>query len=157
MDRFGLPANRQECRDQDTSCDFDPTFGRCRFRVVTCLNNQDSMLPACTPRGVSRVRVYRPRPQGVRLAALQAALIANRSRFEQSLQELLDPLNPGAGHSKSLPLTAAEQDHCSAAFDVDVPLLGSRRRIVNLVARTWDDDSPRKKVALSVLQLICRR
>jgi cysteine-rich repeat protein len=157
LDRYGLPSNRQECRDQDAACDFDPQPGRCRFKVVTCLNTTDANLPACAAQGVSRIRVYRPSPRVTRLTAFQTVLAADRVAFDTALQHLLDPNDPGPGYANQIPIIPAEQNQCSQATDIDVPLLGRRLRSMSLLVRTRDAATPRSRVALSRLRLTCRQ
>jgi sugar lactone lactonase YvrE len=42
------------CRDNDASCDFDPTSGTCTFRIAVCLNEIDSRF-ACTSPGIVKL------------------------------------------------------------------------------------------------------
>jgi len=140
LDRFGYPSSDQVCQDQDPACDLDPTVGRCRIAVATCVNNQDPGMPACTPNGVGLVTLTSLRARvGVERTQLAAA---NTARLRSGLEHLLDPANPQDWYSRSLPVFPAERNFCSSTALIDV-LAGSnvaemRRNAYAFKARSVD-------------------
>jgi cysteine-rich repeat protein len=155
LDRHGLPNRRQECLDQDPSCDFDRTPGRCRFVVATCLNNEDPNLNACTHSGVSSLSLKpAPRPSD---PALRAVLEANVAAANDALTHLLDPSDGAGGYAHAPPLVAGERNFCSAPFSVDVPLGSRPRYVVKLRTKSADGSLPLPRRQVSVLRLTCLR
>lgn len=155
VDRFGLPSSDQICEDNDPSCDLDPTFGFCRFAVSVCVNNQDPSLPACGQNGVGAVTLARPkaRPGGLVLELRSA----NTAKIEQGLQSMLDPANPDAWYTRSLPVFAGEPNLCSGTLMIDVPggrrLSTMRKNAFLMRARSVDLDG---KSSRSVVRFMCR-
>ena len=114
---------RQLCADGDPSCDFQPsTSGVCEFQVQVCLNNLDTHLPACIPGGLDSVTIQSPNPARTRNLALRAALAQDLAALQNALAHLLDPANPEAGYVNAPPLSAAQQNFCSAPFSIAVPV-----------------------------------
>lgn len=153
-DRFGLPNWLQTCVDQDPSCDADPTPGRCRFAVTACLNNQDPNLPVCTPKGVGSVEIYPPKRT---LPADQLALAAaGVARLQTGLEQLLDPANPDAWYTNTLPVAADQHNVCTGTFLVDVlagtDLKSAKKRAFTLKVRSLDLTGAKKQ---SLLRLMC--
>lgn len=103
LDRKGLPDFRQECRDNDPTCDFDPTVGVCRFHVWACVAGEDSRL-ACPAAPVETATLLKP--------------------SERQPGPLRDALLTGLG---TLPLPAGPGEVCSRRMDVAIPV--SRRRV----------------------------
>ena len=95
----GTPSNKQECVDNDPTCDFDPTPGSCRFHLFLRLGGADDRL-ACAADSVASIEIRRPslRDQGP------------ASALRQALQQRIGAL--------SLPLPLGEQ--CTQRVDVDV-------------------------------------
>lgn len=154
LDRFGRPQIRQVCHDQDPTCDFDPTPGRCRFAVSVCLNNNDPVLVQCVPNGVSSVDFGRPRGRpGSALLTLEAA---NHAKLNGAVQALLNPADPDAWYTYGLPVQVGDQNLCSKTvlLDVDAGLGGrdSLSKSFRLRARTRDGSGLPTR---SLLHLIC--
>jgi cysteine-rich repeat protein len=155
-DRYDLASWIQVCVDQDPACDFDPTPGRCRFAVAACLNNDDPNLPACAPSGVGSVNITPPRrtlpPDQLELASEGVA------KLTAGLEQLLDPANPQAWYSNTLPVSADQRNLCTSTFLVDV-LAGSdykaaKRKAFSLKVRSNDLNGIKK---LSKLRLLCQQ
>ena len=162
-DRFGLPNMNQTCEDQDPTCDFDPTPGRCGFEVVACLNNNDPNLPACTANGISNVEVMRPRARLLGLPAVAQIVAATQAKIEAALHALLDPMNPGAGYSNGPPLTASQASFCSAPMGLNIEVFSGSARpnerattALTLRTRSRDNNSSRHRTQLSQLHLTCK-
>jgi cysteine-rich repeat protein len=98
--RDGIPSSKQECADNDPTCDFDPNPGTCRFHAWLCFGGADDRL-ACAADGVSEIELRKPSVKDT------GALAALRQAVVQRLGTL------------SLPLPAGER--CTARVDVDVP------------------------------------
>jgi cysteine-rich repeat protein len=162
-DRHHLPTRQQTCHDADPTCDIsgfdaarapipDSTSRLCRFQVVTCLNNQDPDLPSCTPDGITAVNVVSPDPNKTANAALRSVLSADRSALEYALAHLLDPIATETGYSHASPLTAMQQNYCSAPFEIDV--VAGNRSVMLTTTSTGATASDQPQT--SSLQLICR-
>lgn len=150
--RSGMPNERQGCRDQDPTCDFDPTPGRCEYRVVVCLNNEDVNLPECRPAGISATRVVRPRPStNVRRAQQQANFLA----LANAIDHLHDPGDPHHAYEEAPALPPRERNYCSAPFPVAIDLARRSKRSEGLTVEVWDWDSePRRKLRTGI-KLTC--
>ncbi len=151
--RSGLPDARQVCRDQDPRCDFNPQPGRCAFRVVACLNNEDVRLPDCRPAGVSGLRVLRPRPSTNPRRALRNE---NFEALAHAVDHLHDPGDPQSGHSIAPALPPRERNHCSAPFVVRVDRGRRRSAAERLAVEVWDWESQPRQRLRAQLDLRCR-
>jgi cysteine-rich repeat protein len=132
-DSRGLPNRTQTCHDGDPTCDVsgfdsqgapipDQTPGWCRFQLVMCVNNQDAKLPKCVPNGISQILLVQPV-----LRARKTEQQTARAALQDAASTLLDPSNPGAGYVNAAPLSATQQNLCSAPFEIDI-LLGRLKR-----------------------------
>jgi len=150
--RAGMPNETQVCRDQDPTCDFDPTPGLCRFQVVVCLNNEDVNLPQCEPRGISAIRVSRPKPS---VSSRLARRNANFAALAHAIGHLHDPGWPQSGYTSAPALPPRERNFCSAPFAIEVER--GRRRSVSekLVVDVWDWASQPRAKLRSTLKLSC--
>lgn len=73
-----LPFPSAVCRDNDPSCDTDPTPGQCTFSVAACFNVPDRWLPSCAadvPLAAYELLSPRPSPLGGAVEAANAAAI----------------------------------------------------------------------------------
>lgn len=154
-DRFGLPNWIQTCTDQDPACDLDPTPGRCRIAVAACLNNQDTNVPACVLNGVGSVAFDAPKRT---LPAEQLALAAaGVAKLTAGIQQLLDPANPAAWYTNTLPVLASQRNLCSGTVLIDV-LAGTdtkttKKKAFSLKVRSLDLNGQKK---ISTLRLMCQ-
>jgi cysteine-rich repeat protein len=159
-DRYGLPNYVQTCVDQDPTCDFDPTPGRCRFQVAVCLNNTNPNLVCNPPNGLSAVTLQSPLRRYGRYPVVEAQANSNHAQVNAALTALLDPNNPGLGYTNSPPLSAAQTNFCSGtmlleAFSSDFGSFGSRTLTQLLKTKSSDNSVPRPKRAVSQLKLTC--
>ncbi|GIW45634.1 MAG: hypothetical protein KatS3mg077_2916 [Candidatus Binatia bacterium] len=158
-DKFGLPDRDQACRDNDPTCDFDPTPGVCGFRVALCLNTTDSTL-ACVPStGVTQV-VVKPVSQRIASDPIIGPLATqNVAQVVTALTQLLDPQDPGAGYSKGLPLLANQKDWCSQPLEMKALVVQTAKdkakRRVAIRTTAFDGSLPRPKRKTSMLRLTC--
>lgn len=155
LDRYGLPTRDQKCADQDPTCDFDPTPGRCRFEVVACASNDDPSLPACAPNGIATFRLRDPRPIAPRDPVRQAILTADAEAVNEAFLHLLDPLDPGAGYTSAVPLDATRRNLCSAPFAIDALTKKAQHGPLRITTRTTDQGLPRARTNVSRLRLTC--
>jgi cysteine-rich repeat protein len=123
--RNGLPSTLQSCVDGDATCDFDPTPGRCRFRLFVCLGEADDRV-ACPAKQVTAASVTLP-------SANQTANAAARQALVDALGALEYPLGPG--------------EVCSGRVDVDVPA-GTRRLNLGVSATAADGRRDRDTLKL---------
>ena len=158
-DKFGLPDRDQACRDNDPTCDFDPTPGVCGFRVTMCLNTTDSTLACAPSTGVTAVTV-KPVSQAIASDPILGPLaVANVNKVATALGQLLDPQDPGAGYSKGLPLLASQKDWCSQPLELKALVVQTvkdraKRRVV-IRTKAFDGSLPRPKAKASMLRLTC--
>ena len=128
-DHHGRPSREQICRDNDSSCDFDPSAGTCLFHVVICLNNDN--LASCQPVGVAEVAIKKP--SALRDPDNIAALTAGLTR-------LRDPAN---GDWLSSPIPASRTNVCTEPIGLRVPIRGiAGRRGDTLKLRTVSRSLP---------------
>lgn len=126
-DRKGFKNRKQTCTDGDPACDYDGTAdGQCTFRMSLCLNNDDSRFSYCAPGDIASFELKKPRPDSARpweAAAAVVVLDAVRSLAPGGV-------TTGGRHQNLLTLDPAvtEPDHCSAAFDLLVPLRSPTRK-----------------------------
>lgn len=106
VDAKALPKNAQTCTDNDPACDFDPTPGKCRFRIWGCVGGADNRL-ACSAAQVTRIDLKAPTAN-----ASRPEDVAARAALAQGLASFTFPAGPG--------------EVCGAGFAVDVPA-GKRR------------------------------
>jgi hypothetical protein len=161
LDRFHLPQWKQSCEDQDPTCDFNSTPGRCSFEVVVCVNNIDPRLPGCAGNGISSYEVLPPRlrlhtPANIALAA------SAQTQVTTALTQLLDPQNPGSGYTHTPP-TGTQNGFCSGPIAMNIEVLsGAARRQETTVAaltlrvRSKDGTLPKPRKVLSRLRLSCK-
>src|SRR5581483_8534893 len=114
--RNGIPSPKQTCADGDPSCDFDPTPGRCRFHLWTCLGGDDARV-RCGGDPVARFVVQRP------TAADTGPGAAVRQALVTAVAKLALPTGPG--------------ETCSGRIDVDVPA-GRSKLVLRTEATTVD-------------------
>ncbi len=161
VDKFGLPDRDQVCRDNDPTCDSDPTLGVCEFTVALCLNTTDASIPACVQpgTGVSSVLV---KPVPLKVAStpiIGPEAVANIAKVSTALTQLLDPQDPGAGYSKGIPLTAPQKNFCSQPLKMKTFVIqtvkdrAKRRLAIRTVAK--DGSFPRPKGKRTMLRLSC--
>ncbi|HYC22008.1 MAG TPA: hypothetical protein VEI94_04865 [Candidatus Bathyarchaeia archaeon] len=153
-DRYGLPSQKQVCTDQDPACDGDTTVGLCRFEVVACVSNTDASLPLCAPAGISKLKILGPHPQQAHDPTVQALLTADVAAVQSAFAHLLDPLDPAAGYTSAVPLTADRHDLCSAPFALEVPIHGLSKGTLRLMTSSTDAAS-HKRTDRSTLLLTC--
>jgi hypothetical protein len=146
LDRFGQLSAAQQCIDGGAGCDViafdaqgapcvDPPDRLCRFQVVSCLNNQDPALNACTPHGVQitsskgglDLRVVQI--PVARSATEQGMLQDNQGRVANALLHLHDPQVPNDGYPKRESVAEGQVNLCSQPFNIDV-LPGRTMRIL---------------------------
>ena len=132
--RGGAPVPIQQCRDQDSGCDRDPTPGVCELAVAACFGVVSSDLPGCRPPAVTAVAIRSPRSRA-------RPHRDNRTAMGAALAQL--SLSPnGAG--------------CTRLFPVRIELGGRRRATERLALRGAPAD-PTARPAHSWLRLVCRR
>lgn len=151
--RSGVPNERQECRDQDPSCDFDAAPGRCGFRVVVCLNNEDVNLPECRPTGISGLRIARPLPSA---SERRVQGNANFAALAHAIEHLHDPGNPHFGYVDAPALRPRDRNHCSAPFAIGVDLGRRRAAREKLAVDVWDWESEPRRKLRTAIELRCR-
>ncbi len=160
LDKRHLPNMDQDCRDNDPSCDLDPTPGLCRVTTVLCLNTTDPALTCDTPGyGVSVVRV-KPVTQAIANVPIVGPLaLQNINKVNYAVQHLLDPMDPNAGYSKAPPISAAQKDLCSEPMTMDLVAIQVRKDRVKrrLVINTKSSDNrwPRARSKRAKLRLTC--
>lgn len=164
-DKFGLPNMIQICEDQDPTCDLDPRPGRCRFHVVTCLNNIDPNLPMCNdlahggPQGVNSLKIIN-RPY-LRKSSPQVTLVGqNIATLTDSLQALYDPAHPELGFSLSPPVASSQVGLCTGGMLIDVYAGSASPRISQtsaqrFVIKSKNNRLPRNQRDTSTLYLQC--
>ena len=150
--RAGTPDERQACRDQDPTCDFDPAPGRCGFRVVACLNNDDVNLPQCEPTGISALRIARPQPSA---SPGRAQANANFAGLAHAIEHLHDPGDPHFGWVDAPALRPRDRNYCSAPFVVGVERGRRGEAKEKLVVDVWDWASEPRRKFRSTLRLQC--
>jgi cysteine-rich repeat protein len=155
LDRFGVPRRKQVCADQDPSCDYDATLDRCRFEVVACASN-GAAGTRCEPSGLSTVEVRDPKPAQGHTPAEVAALTADAAAVQNAFQNLLDPADPGAGYTATVPIPPSKRYLCSAPFAIDVLKAGSHAGHVKVTVRSRDGSLP-ARTNTSKLQFTCLR
>jgi len=128
-DSRGVPKTSQTCTDGDPRCDFDPTPGRCRFRLWGCVGAEDTRL-ACSAAQVTAVDLKSPTA-----TAKRPEDIAARAALAAGVASLILPAGPG--------------EMCGAGFAVDVPA-GARRLTLRVQAALGSG-----KKDLDTLQLKC--
>ncbi|HVM97869.1 MAG TPA: hypothetical protein VMT89_15845 [Candidatus Acidoferrales bacterium] len=164
LDKFGLPDRDQICRDNDPTCDSDPTVGNCRFNVVMCVNNDDSSL-ACLPPagnyvgGISSIAVSPLARRIANLPGIGPVYLADLAKISGATTTLLDPQDPMSGWSKGPQLSPTDKGWCSQPMDIDVFLAGSvkdraTRRLV-IKTKSKDRSFPRTKSKRTTLRLLC--
>jgi hypothetical protein len=130
--RFGPVSSRQECRDNDPSCDADGVAGQCTFRMTYCLGRIGH--PVCFPRPSLLFEMLAPRPDHRRpeLAAIGEALASAVASLPGAVR--------GGTHDNVVgwaPALAAGS--CAPPADLVVPLklapTGFRRSTVSLRTR----------------------
>jgi cysteine-rich repeat protein len=135
----GIPAVKQTCVDGDPSCDFGATPDECTFRVWSCSNNNEPLVPFCQPGAAGAgtpVSVEAIRPNA-KEAAARPVDAANR-------QELLRAT--GAALVTTL-------DTCGPRMDIRVPLKDpakAGKRVLKVRANT-----SRGLRDSDVLKLVC--
>lgn len=144
----GSRAERQQCADQDPSCDFDLRPGVCQFQVVACLNNEDVGLPQCTPPGVSGTKIVRP---------VRGAAPANFDGLAHALTHLHDPGKPQDEYRQVPALPATERNYCSRAFPVTVDLGRRPQRSEELLVDVWSGSGKSSRKHRARLELSCLR
>jgi hypothetical protein len=165
LDKFGLPDRDQVCVDNDPTCDSDPTPGFCRFTTALCLNTTDPSLIACQPStGITSVAV-KPVPLKILNTPIVGALAsANIQRIVNALGQLLDPQDPGAGYTKTIPLTASQLNVCSQPISMDVVAISTnkdkakRRQVVRTVSKNGNlslSGKPRPQAKRAMMRLLC--
>jgi cysteine-rich repeat protein len=157
-DSRGRLSNVQTCRDNDATCDFDPTGRVCEFHVVACLNNTDPQLPTCVGQGV-RAGVDDRRGPGIDiLVPNRIRDLGNYSSLKQALQQFRDP---NTGGMLSLPIDEASRNFCSAPFAIRVPVRGTTRltpgqvRLLTLT-RAQANSPIQSMTDLDSLTLVCK-
>lgn len=107
------------CRDNDASCDADPTVGQCALTVTACFNTADRRLPYCDA---------------------TAAVIATQLTWPDAARAR-DSVDAGnaAAVASALPVTPIGADQCSAPVTFVVPA-GVGSRLLRLAARTGPGD-----------------
>jgi len=138
MDRFGMPDYRQECVDQDPSCDRDADRGGCTFEIRVCTNTRDAHLASCRVQSLVAIDVLAPRGTNADAAATRGALLS-----------ALHGLQPHGPEGEAV-------DQCTRPVLVRVGLRGRRVARTELLLRAG---LPRASGArhLSRLRLTCRR
>ena len=114
--RDGTPSTRQICVDGDTSCDFDPTPGRCRFHLWGCFGGADARY-ACPATAVGSALLVRPSPTQTGFPG------AARTTITSALGQMAFPVGPG--------------EQCTARMNLDVPV-GRPKLIVKVQSLTVD-------------------
>ena len=126
----GNPKGRtrgiQVCRQGDPPCDYDADPGQCTFHVLTCLNNTDVNVPACTP---GEVRTYELRGLPSQMAESLLAAVAAMGPSSRA----------GKGQSQvSFSPPYATSDQCTAVLPLAVPV----RRTLTLKVRASSSTGP---------------
>ncbi len=160
LDKFGLPNSYQSCLDQDPTCDFDPTPGRCGFVTVICANTDDASLALCTPAGLGSLEI---RPLRTALASnpvLGPVYQANTAAMGMAASQLFDPANPGAGFSNQTPLVPGQTNLCSAPQTLTVFAASARskesaRARFSVRSKSLDDHAPKPRTKRALLRLTC--
>jgi cysteine-rich repeat protein len=161
LDRYHLANFEQVCVDQDPTCDFDPTPGRCRFQVAVCLNNNDpNLVCGNAPNGVSAVTLLPPLRRYSRYPTVQAQAASNNAQIQAALNALLDPSNPGPGYVNSPPLSAGQRNFCSQtmlleAYSSAPVSFDSRTLTMRFSTKSSDNTTPRPLKQKSQLRLTC--
>jgi hypothetical protein len=120
------------CHDNDTSCDFDPTPGRCVFRMAACFNE-----PGCSAAGVSRFVAHGP----VGAAILQAVgKMPNASR---------------AGNGVLFAQPLATPDTCTELMDVGVSLRKNGRKPGKVQINTTAVGTSKRRRDVDKLRFVC--
>jgi cysteine-rich repeat protein len=109
LDTKGLPRFAQACKDNDPTCDFDPTPGRCRFHVWGCVGAADARI-ACAASQVTKLDVLAPSAT----SKVASDLVA-RAALSTGIHSITLPAGPG--------------EVCSSGMSVDVPA-GARRTVL---------------------------
>ena len=120
------------CRDNDTNCDFDPTPGRCSFRMACCFNE-----PGCAAAGVSRFAAQGPAGAVILDAVAKmpaASRLGNAVVFSQPL---------------------ATPDACTQLADVGVSLRKGGRKAGKLQIKTTAFGTTKRQRDADKLRLIC--
>lgn len=107
IDKKGIPSYKQQCLDNDPTCDFDPTPGNCRLHLWACGGGADPRL-ACPANTVASVRLTKP-TSGPLASSIATAL---------------------AG----LPLPVGPGETCTREVDVNVPL-GRKQTVLQTQSR----------------------
>jgi hypothetical protein len=163
MDKFGLPNYFQFCEDQDPTCDYDPTPGRCGIITLACVNVDDGNLPNCTPAGNNGISALGVLPLKTALSGIPAIdqqYQANTAALTTAVTHLFDPDNPGAGFTNQAPLNASQTNLCSEPKTLTIfaasnkPNESARARYT-VRMKTKDGRVPRGRTKRSLLRLTC--
>ncbi|MFN8545953.1 MAG: hypothetical protein U0807_17355 [Candidatus Binatia bacterium] len=125
LDRRGLPDFKQECHDNDPTCDFDATAGTCRLHLWACLGGEDQRL-SCPAQPVSAVQLVKPsdRQPGPARTALLNALGA-----------------------VTVPVVSGER--CTRRIEISLPASGKRFSVKTLAMTTAGTDKDGLKLRCS--------
>ena len=140
--RKGIPKHKVVCKDNDPTCDMDPTLGTCGFDLSICPNQSDVRLPNCTPTDIADMLLIKP--SGIDATdpvdALNAYRIAELlfERFSpNAFITILDPVeaivSPPATSNSCLSVMSA------AGMPIEVPLKNGTKtgkRVIKLRATT---------------------
>jgi hypothetical protein len=162
-DRWGLPNYFQYCDDQDPTCDFDPTPGRCGFITVACMNVNDGNLPACSPaanNGITNPAILPLSSALIQNPTAKAQYLANTAALTDALTHLFDPSNPGAGFTNQVPLSPTQTNLCSepkilTVFAASARPNESARARFSLRMKSKDGKTPKPRGKRSLLRLTC--
>jgi YVTN family beta-propeller protein/cysteine-rich repeat protein len=158
LDRNGRLNSTQTCRDNDPTCDFDPTSHTCEFHVAVCVNNLDPQLSSCSPQGVRA-------GLDVRFGGIDIVLPimsrdpTNYTSLYQALQQFRDP---NTGDPLSLPIDSNRTSVCTDEFAIRVPLrtVGThqflRRVLLRTITRAQDTSPIPVMIDLDGLTLVCK-
>ncbi len=100
LDRAGQPSKKQDCVDNDPSCDLDPTVGTCWFKGWVCVGGADPRI-ACPAQTVASLELMKPSLRDV------GPLATLRTAAQQRLSAI------------ALPVTSGEV--CTQRIDVTMP------------------------------------
>ncbi len=120
------------CHDNDASCDFDPTPGRCAFRMACCFNE-----PGCSASGVSRFLAQGPA----------------RGALLQEVGKLPGASATGKGVVFSPSLSTS--DTCTELMTVGVSLRKNGRKPGKLQIRTTTVGTSKRQRDVDKVRLIC--
>ncbi len=112
VDRRGIAKNRQDCVDNDPSCDFDPTVGSCAMHLWACVGAADPRL-GCDGEGVASFLVKKPK------STASGTEAAARDALIDGIQALGLPVGPG--------------ERCTARMAIEVPTASRKLQLATQV------------------------